>query len=94
MKSVLINLSIIVVIIFNLADKNMIIMDKKIEEKKDILSLKLKNLKEDYTNIINSNIKDTEVIKISLLKQIEVLIELINTIKLKINLIQQSENRV
>ena len=69
-------------------------MDKKLEEKKDILSLKLKNLKEDYTNIINSKINDTEVIKISLLKQIEVLIELINTIKLKINLIQQSENRV
>ena len=55
--------------------------------------MKLKNLKEDYTNIINSNINDTDVIKISLLKQIEVLIELINTIKLKINLIQQSENR-
>ena len=70
----------------------MIMMDKKLEDKKDILSSKLRSLKEDYTNIINSNINDAEVIKISLLKQIEVLIELINTIKLKINLIQQSEN--
>ena len=94
MKSVLLNQNIITVFLFNIANQNMILMDKKLEEKKDILSLKLKNLKDDYTNIINSNINDTEVIKISLLKQIEVLIELINTIKLKINLIQQSENRV
>jgi hypothetical protein len=41
--------------------------------------------------IIRSNIQDKGVIKNSLFKQIEVLIELINTVKIKIGLIQQTE---
>ena len=66
-------------------------MDRQLEAKKDSLSLKLFHLKEDYLKMKDSNIHDTNIIKNSLMKQIEVLTELINTIKIKINLIQQTE---
>jgi hypothetical protein len=52
------------------------------------------NLKGDYLKVLNSNVNDTNFIKNSLIKQIEVLTELINTLKIKINLIQQSEKVV
>jgi hypothetical protein len=67
-------------------------MDKKLEEKREGLSAKLEQLKNDYLMIIRSNIQEKGVIKNSLLKQIDVLVELINTVKIKINLIQQIEN--
>jgi hypothetical protein len=66
-------------------------MDKKLEEKRDTLSVKLQQLKSEYLMIINSNCQDKQVIKNSLLKQIEVLVELINTVKIKLSLIQQLE---
>ncbi len=62
-----------------------------LEDKRDSLSEKLFNLKDDYLKIMSSNVNDTDVIKHSLISQIEVLTELINTIKVKINLLQQAE---
>jgi hypothetical protein len=77
--------------LFILGKEELFHMDKKLEEKRELLSVKLEQLKNDYLMIIRSNIQDKGVIKNSLLKQIEVLVELINTVKIKINLIQQIE---
>jgi hypothetical protein len=63
-----------------------------LEEKRESLSAKLKQLKNDYLMIIGSKVQDKSVLKNSLLKQIEVLSELINTVKIKIGLIQQIDN--
>jgi hypothetical protein len=63
----------------------------KLEEKRESLSAKLEQLRIGYLNIINSGVQDKMMIRTSLLKQIEVLVELINTVKMKINLIQQLE---
>lgn len=67
-------------------------LDKKLEEKREIFSNRLKILKLEYCNIIeNSDLVDPLIVRNSLLGQIEVLMELINTTKLKITLIQQFE---
>jgi hypothetical protein len=62
-----------------------------LDGEKDSLSVKLFNLKEDNLKMINSYVNDTIIIKNSIIKQREVLTDLINTIKTKINLIQQSQ---
>jgi hypothetical protein len=69
----------------------MILFDKRLEEKTETLSVQLGRLKNDYLSIISSKHQDKNLIRNSLLKQIELLVELINTIKVKINLIQQVE---
>ena len=66
-------------------------MNKSLEDKRDSLSEKLFKLKEDYVKIISSNMDDTDVIKHSLINQIDLLTELIHTIKISINLFQQAE---
>jgi hypothetical protein len=67
-------------------------VDNNLENKRQLLSLKLNTLKEDYLNIINNNVNNAELVKKSLINQIEVLIELINTIKLRIAMIQNGKS--
>jgi hypothetical protein len=62
--------------------------DKTIEQKKHMLSNKLNSLKEYYISIMNRDVYNADAKKKSLISQIEVLIELINTIKLRILMIQ------
>jgi hypothetical protein len=62
--------------------------DKTIEHKKQILSHKLNSLKDDYISIMNKDVYNPDAQKKSLISQIEILIELINTIKLRIMMIQ------
>jgi hypothetical protein len=66
-------------------------LDKQLDLKKNILSEKFCQLKEEYRRLISLNINDPNIVKISLINQIEILTELINTIKMKINLIQNTE---
>ncbi len=72
-------------------DQNILNIDRILEEKRNSLSNKLIDLKKDYNILIINKVNDMSVIKNSLLKQIDVLTELINIIKDKIKLIQQSE---
>ena len=67
-------------------------VDNNLENKRQLLSLKLNTLKEDYLNIINNNVNNAELVNKSLINQIEVLIELINTIKLRIAMIQNGKS--
>jgi hypothetical protein len=100
--NIIINLDINLFAQNNELDENQmkfITLDKKLDEKREILSEKLKFLKNEYFLIIksfpavNNELSiHKEIIKNSLLSQIEVLIELINTTKLKINLMQQFES--
>lgn len=64
-------------------------LDFKLEQKRSILSEKLIVLKNSYNE---TNFDYKEKIQKILLAQIEVLMELINTTKLKISLMQQFEN--
>jgi hypothetical protein len=70
-------------------------LDEQLNEKKNELSFKLRNLKNDYNDILlhckQFNMPNTEAIKQSFLTQIDILMELINITKMKINLIQQFE---
>ena len=71
----------------------LITLIKKLDEKRDVLSLNLKNLKTEYYNSITSNPQiSSNKIQISLTTQIEILIELIKTTKLKISLMAQNSN--
>jgi hypothetical protein len=56
-----------------LDDENINLMNKKLEEKKDNLSIRLFNLKEDYLRIISTNVNDNEIIKNSLIVQIKIM---------------------
>jgi hypothetical protein len=78
-------------------------LDKKLEEKRENLKIRLIILKNQYklltenlhifqNNNTTSNENSNEEIRHILSNQIEVLMELINTTKLKINLMQQFEN--
>ena len=62
------------------------------EIRKEELSYRLRILRDDYIKIINST-QNNELIKHSLFKQIEVLIDLIKTIKMKIKIIQDFEDK-
>jgi hypothetical protein len=67
-------------------------IDMALENKRQLLSNKLKSLKEDYINIIKNNVNNADLLKKSMINQIEVLIDLINTIKLKIIKMQSNAN--
>jgi hypothetical protein len=87
----------------NTTDVKTITLNKKLDEKRDNLSLKIKLMKNDYFNYLNANknlfnLSGDEVnsqifqnkIRESLIIQIEILMELIKTTRLKISLIGHS----
>ncbi len=72
---------------YNTSNPNSMI-DKCLENRRHLLSNKLNNLKQDYTSIANNNVNNSDLLKKSIINQIEVVIELINTIKMKIVMMQ------
>ena len=80
-------------IILNTNETNfkLITLIQKLDEKRDVLSLNLKKMKTEYFNSITTSPQiGSNNIQTSLTTQIEILIELIKTTKLKINLIAQN----
>jgi hypothetical protein len=76
-------------------DMRFLMMQQRLNEKTDLLELKLRHLKHNYMTFLESTVmveQTPEITKNILLQQNEALIELINTTKLKITLIQQIEN--
>lgn len=71
--------------------------DKELDERRDSLTKKLTQIKNDYLIELNNNSKfekDHNFLRKSLMLQIEILMKLINTTKIKIDLIRKYESEV
>jgi hypothetical protein len=76
----------------DVANNKLVMLSRKLDEKRDTLTQKLKILKNDYFQILsknNSPDSTNHAVRVSMMEQIEILIELIKTTKLKISLMQQ-----
>jgi hypothetical protein len=76
-------------------DQKILTINKKLDEKRENLSNKLNSLKSDYFNMVanlKENPNESEIIKSSLIGQIEILMELIKTTKFKISLVSNQSS--